>query len=93
MSTERMTIRKGASMGITTAFMLDKAGPTTSAVEIMHRRYIKGNKKDLKYIEQEKERIRMRQILYTMYNASCSKKGNGTKRKSRGGRSKYKVKK
>jgi len=39
---------------------------TKSAVEIMHRRYIKGNKRRLKYIEQEKERIEIAQKIYEL---------------------------
>jgi len=34
---------------------------TSSAVEIMHKRYIKGNKRRLEYIEQESKRVEIAQ--------------------------------
>ena len=40
--------------------------PTRDAVEIMHRRYIKGQKKRLKYIEKERERVRIAQKIYEL---------------------------
>ncbi len=40
--------------------------PTSSAVEIMHRRYIKGNKKRLKYIKKEEQRVEIAQKIYEL---------------------------
>ena len=39
---------------------------TSSAVDIMHKRYIKGNKKRLKYIEQEGKRVEIAQQIYKL---------------------------
>lgn len=39
---------------------------TSSAVDIMHSRYIKGNKKRLKNIEQEGKRIEIAQQIYDL---------------------------
>lgn len=46
--------------------MSKKQKPTSSAAEIMHRRYIKGNKKRLKYIEKERERVKIAQKIYEL---------------------------
>lgn len=48
--------------------MAKKKEPTSSAAEIMHRRYIKGNKRRLKYIEQEKQRVKIAQKIYELRN-------------------------
>jgi ribosome-binding protein aMBF1 (putative translation factor) len=46
--------------------MESKKKKTSSAVEIMHKRYIKGNKRRLKNIEQEGKRIEIAQQIYTL---------------------------
>ncbi len=46
--------------------MSNEKKSTKSAVEIMHKRYVKGNKKRLKYIEQERERIEIAQKIYDL---------------------------
>ena len=46
--------------------MSNEKKPTKSAVEIMHKRYIKGKKRRLKYIEQEKERVEIAQKIYEL---------------------------
>ena len=46
--------------------MSDEKKTIKSAVEIMHRRYIKGDKKRLKYIEQEKERVEIAEKIYEL---------------------------
>ena len=43
---------------------MNKNKSTTNAVEIMHKLYIKGNKKRLAYIEQEKTRLEIAQKIY-----------------------------
>ncbi len=40
--------------------------PTSDAVEIMHRRYIKGKKRRLRYIEKERERVEVAQKIYEL---------------------------
>jgi ribosome-binding protein aMBF1 (putative translation factor) len=40
--------------------------PTSDAVEIMHRRYIKGKKRRLKYIERERERVKIAQKIHEL---------------------------
>ena len=40
--------------------------PTSSAAEIMRRRYIKGDKKRLKYIAQERKRVEIAQKIYEL---------------------------
>jgi ribosome-binding protein aMBF1 (putative translation factor) len=53
----------------------EKEKPTKSAVEIMHRRYVKGKKRRLRYIEQEKERIEIAQKIYDLRtNANLTQK-------------------
>ena len=44
--------------------MRPKKKKTSNAVEIMHKRYIKGNKKRLRYIEQETKRVEVAQQIY-----------------------------
>jgi DNA-binding XRE family transcriptional regulator len=46
--------------------MSNEKKTTKDAVEIMHRRYIKGKKRRLKYIEQEKKRIEIAQKIYEL---------------------------
>ncbi|MBW8038571.1 MAG: helix-turn-helix transcriptional regulator [Planctomycetes bacterium] len=46
--------------------MSNEQKPTSSAAEIMHRRYIKGEKKRLKYIEKERERVEIAQKIYEL---------------------------
>jgi DNA-binding XRE family transcriptional regulator len=46
--------------------MVNEKKPTSDAVEIMHRRYIKGDKKRLKYIEAEGERVEIAQKIYEL---------------------------
>ena len=46
--------------------MKAKNKKTTNATEIMHKRYIKGNKKRLKYIEEEAQRIEIAQQIYDL---------------------------
>ena len=46
--------------------MAKRQKPTSDAVEIMHRRYIKGDKKRLKYIDEERERIEIAQKIYEL---------------------------
>ena len=46
--------------------MATKKKPTSSAAEVMHRRYIKGKKKRLKYIEKERERVQIAQQIYEL---------------------------
>lgn len=46
--------------------MESKKKKTSNAVEIMHKRYIKGNKKRLKNIEQEGKRIEIAQQIYNL---------------------------
>jgi len=46
--------------------MSNEQKPTSSAAEIMHRRYIKGKKKRLKYIEQERKRVEIAQKIYEL---------------------------
>mgnify|MGYP001037323532 CR=1 FL=1 len=48
--------------------MSNEKKPTKSAVEIMHKRYIKGKKGRLRYVEQEKERIEIAQKIYELRN-------------------------
>jgi ribosome-binding protein aMBF1 (putative translation factor) len=45
---------------------MNKNKPTTNAVEIMHKLYIKGDKKRLAYIEQEKARLEIAQKIYEL---------------------------
>jgi predicted transcriptional regulator len=45
---------------------MNKNKPTTNAVEIMHKLYIKGDKKRLAYIEQEKIRLAIAQKIYDL---------------------------
>jgi ribosome-binding protein aMBF1 (putative translation factor) len=45
---------------------MKKNKPTTNAVEIMHKLFIKGNKKRLAYIEQEKIRLAIAQKIYDL---------------------------
>lgn len=55
--------------------MSNEKKTTKSAVEIMHKRYVKGNKKRLKYIEQEKERVEIAQKIYDLRtNANLTQK-------------------
>ena len=46
--------------------MKSKKKKTKSAAGIMHKRYIKGNKKRLKYIEQESKRVEIAQQIYNL---------------------------
>lgn len=46
--------------------MAKETKPTSNAVEIMHRRYVKGKKRRLKYIERERERVKIAQKIYEM---------------------------
>lgn len=46
--------------------MAEEKKPTSDAVEIMHRRFIKGNKRRLKYIEKERERVKIAQKIYEL---------------------------
>ena len=46
--------------------MESKKKKTSIASEIMHKRYIKGNKKRLKYIEQENKRVEIAQQIYEL---------------------------
>jgi DNA-binding XRE family transcriptional regulator len=48
--------------------MRSKQKPTSDAVEIMHRRYIKGNKRRLKYIEEEGKRLEIAQRIFELRN-------------------------
>jgi DNA-binding XRE family transcriptional regulator len=45
---------------------MNKHKSTTDAVEIMHKLFIKGNKKRLAYIEQEKTRLEIAQKIYEL---------------------------
>jgi ribosome-binding protein aMBF1 (putative translation factor) len=45
---------------------MNRNKPTTNAVEIMHKLYIKGNKKRLAYIEQEKTRLEIAKKIYEL---------------------------
>ena len=40
--------------------------PTSDIIKVMHQRYIKGNKKRLAYIEQEKIRLEIAQKIYEL---------------------------
>ena len=46
--------------------MAKRQEPTSDAVEIIHKRYIKGDKKRLKYIDEERERIEIAQKIYEL---------------------------
>ena len=46
--------------------MRPKKEKTSNAVEIMHKRYIKGDKKRLKYIEKEARRVEVAQAIYNL---------------------------
>ena len=46
--------------------MTTKNKKTTDAVEIMHKRYIKGNKRRLKRVEQESRRVEIAQEIYNL---------------------------
>lgn len=46
--------------------MSDEKKTTSSAVEIMHKRYIKGEKRRLKYIKEERERVKIAQKIYEL---------------------------
>ena len=46
--------------------MASKKTKSSSAVKIMHKRYIKGSKKRLKYIEQESKRVEIAQQIYNL---------------------------
>jgi predicted transcriptional regulator len=43
-----------------------KNRPTSDAIKIMHKLFIKGNKKRLAYIEQEKTRLAIAQKIYDL---------------------------
>jgi DNA-binding XRE family transcriptional regulator len=40
--------------------------PTSDIIKVMHQRYIKGNKRRLAYIEQEKTRLEIAQKIYEL---------------------------
>ena len=46
--------------------MASEKTKTSSAVEIMHKRYIKGSRKRLKYIEKEGKRVEVAQQIYDL---------------------------
>ena len=46
--------------------MSNEKKTTSSAAEIMHRRYIKGNKKRLKRIDKERKRVEIAQKIYAL---------------------------
>ena len=46
--------------------MTNEKKTTSSAAEIMHRRYIKDNKKRLKYIDKERKRVEIAQKIYAL---------------------------
>lgn len=46
--------------------MSEKAKTIRSASKIFHNRYIKGNKKALKYIEEEHKRVEIAQKIYAL---------------------------
>ena len=45
---------------------MNKNKPTSDIIKIMHQRYIKGDKKRLAYIEQEKARLEIAQKIYEL---------------------------
>jgi len=45
---------------------MNKNKPTSDIIKVMHQRYIKGNKRRLAYIEQEKTRLEIAQKIYEL---------------------------
>jgi len=45
---------------------MNRNKPTSDIIKVMHQRYIKGNKRRLAYIEQEKTRLEIAQKIYEL---------------------------